>query len=159
MSNKDWNGTSHLRIDSDILRSKVFGQFALTKEAAIWFHLCGWIIRGQMNSCGLAKKLYEDFYLKQRKLVARWDQEMIAEHLGLSKKSKGYISRLLGKLEKEWEVIMRTKIPSYNSHKINVYELGYIDDNGQELLHLMVEFKRREAINNLTKFHHSENGN
>ena len=83
---------------------------------------------------------------------------MIAEHLGLSKNSKGYISRLLRKLEAEWKVVKRTKIPSYNSHKINVYELGYIDDNGHELLHLMVEFKRREAINNSTKFHHSENG-
>ena len=79
MNKQELKGASHLRIDNDILRSKAFGQFALTKEAAIWFHLSGWIIRGQMSSCGLGKKLYEDFYLGQRKLVARWDQEMIAE--------------------------------------------------------------------------------
>jgi hypothetical protein len=146
-------GSSHLRIENDILRSKVFGQFARSKEAAIWFHLCGWIIRGEMNSCGLAKKLYEDFFLEQRKLVARWDQDLIAEHLGLSKKSKGYISRLLRKLEHKWKVIKRIKIPSYNSHKINVYELGYINSEGHELLHLTIEFKRRNAKGNLTQYY------
>ena len=158
MSEKDRKRDSHLRIDNDILRSKVFGQFALTKEAAIWFHLCGWIIRGQMNSCGLGKKLYDDFYLSQRKLVARWDQEMIAEHLGLSKNSKGYISKLLGKLENEWKIIKRTKIPSYNSHKINVYELGYIENNGRELLYLTIEFRKRVALDKLAEHYQDDKG-
>jgi len=146
-----WDGVSHLRIDNEMLRSKVFGQFALTKEAAVWFHLCGWIIRGQMSSCGMGKKLYEDYYIKRRKLVARWDQKIIAEHLGLSKKSKGYISRLLRKLEEEWQVIKRIKIPSYSSHKINVYELGYIDDGGTERLHLVVKFRKLEVERRLAE--------
>ena len=151
MNNKDWTGSSHLRIDNEMLRSKVFGQFALTKEAAVWFHLCGWIIRGQMSSCGLGKKLYEDYYIKRRKLVARWDQEIIAEHLGFSKKSNGYISRLLKKLEKEWNVIERIKIPSYSSHKIKVYELGYLDDGGTERLHLVVKFRKLEVERRLAE--------
>jgi hypothetical protein len=150
---KDWRSPSHLRIDNDILRSKAFGQFLFTKEAAIWFYLCGWIIRGRMNSCGLANKLYEDFFVEQRKLVARWDQELIAEHLELSRNSKGYISRLIGKLEHKWKVIKQIKIPSYNSHKINIYELGYIDSEGRELLYLTIEFKRRTAKNNLIQYY------
>ena len=142
---KEEKGPSHLRIYNQILRSKEFGQFILAKEAAVWFHLCGWVIRGKMNSCGLAKKLYEDFYLGQRKLVARWDQDMIAEHIGLSKKSKGYVSTLLTKLEKDWNAIKIIKIPSYKSHYINVYELGYIDEDEHEVLYLMGELSKRNA--------------
>lgn len=106
-----------------------------------------------MSSCGLANKLYEEYFLEQRKLVARWDQEMIAEHLGLSRKSKGYISTLLRRLEQKWKVIKREKIPSYNSHKINVYELGYIDSSNHEWLYLTLEFKRQTAKESLLSFY------
>jgi len=153
LSTSKLKGSSHLRVENDILRSKAFGQFALTREAAIWFYLCGWIIRGRMNSCGLANKLYEDFFLEQRKLVARWDQELIAEHLGFSKNSKGHISRLLRRLEHKWKVIKQYKIPSYNSHKINVYELGYIDSKDREWLYLTLEFRRRAAKDDIVKFY------
>lgn len=153
MDTRELKGNSHLRIENDILRSKIFGQFILTREAAIWFYLCGWIIRGRMSSCGLANKLYEEYFLEQRKLVARWDQEMIAEHLGLSRKSKGYISTLLRRLEQKWKVIKREKIPSYNSHKINVYELGYIDSSNHEWLYLTLEFKRQTAKESLLSFY------
>lgn len=154
--NKENKGACHLRIGNDILRSKMFGKFMLTKEASVWFHLCGWIIRGKMSSCGLGKKLYEDYYLGQRKLVARWDQELIAEHIGLSKKSKGYVSKLLTKLEDDWNAIKIIKIPSYKSHSINVYELGYIDDNNRELLYLMTELREREAKEYLAYVSHVE---
>jgi len=137
---KDSKTAPHLRIANEILRSKAFGQFSRTNEASVWFYLNGWIIRGEMNTCGLAHKLYKEFYLGQKKLVARWDQEKIAEHLGYSQKSKGYISTLVRKLEKEWKIIKTVKVPSYNSHKLNVYELGYIDDDGTEHLYFTERF-------------------
>ena len=130
----------HLRIANEILRSKAFSKFVGSKEASVWFYLNSWIIRGQMNTCGLASKLYKEFYLGQKKLVARWDQEKIAEHLGYSQKSKGYISTLVRKLEKEWKIVKTVKVPSYNSHKLNVYELGYIDDDGTEHLYFTERF-------------------
>jgi len=144
MEKTELNGTSHLRIHTELLKSKPFGQFIRTKEAAIWFNLCGWIIRGPLSDCGLGKKLYEEFYIGQKKLVARWDQDILAEHVGLSRKSKGYISRLLKRLEGYWTVIKIIKIPSYQLQKINVYELGYINESGDENLYLLTELRRRQ---------------
>lgn len=150
MSKKENTGQSHLRIDNEILRSKLYAKFMWTREAAVWFYLCSWIIRGEMSNHGLGKKLYEDFYLNQRKLVARWDQEKIAEHFGIS--SKGYISRLLKKLDKDWDIIKTVKIQSYNSHQINVYVLGYIDGLGCEHLYFTQKFRKHIADENLSKF-------
>lgn len=154
---KNGKPKSHLRIPNDILRSKSFAQFMRTKESAVWFNLCGWIVRGQMGSCGLGKKLYEDYFLAQKKLVAHWDQNKIAEHLGFSKKSGGYISTLLKRLENQWKAIRIERIRSHNGSEICVYELGFVKD-GQETLYLFSELWKRETEEQLNQLSQENEG-
>ena len=148
----DLPSKSHLRITHEILQSPEWGLFIRTKEAAVWFLLCGCIIRGRMSNHGLGKKLFEDYYVAQNKLVARWDQEQIAEKLGYKKSSKGYISSLTKKLEEEWKAIKCLKISPYNKHYINVYELGYVKSDGREVIYLFQELFKRINERNYARF-------
>ena len=132
---------SHIRITNEILKSPEWGRFTLTREAAVWFFLCGWIVRGKMNTAGMANKFYRDYYLGQRKLVARWNQGYIAEHLGFS--SKGYISELIRRLEEDWKAIKRIKIPSYDSYQMNLYEFGYVNKYDEDVFYLFENIYRR----------------
>ena len=105
-----------------------------------------------MSDCGFGKRIYEEFYLKKKKIVARWDQKDIAVNLGYSENSKGYISRMLNRLESKWGVIKKIKIPSYQNHHLNLYEFGYIDDHGNEVLHFNTVFRKLVVEERLKRF-------
>ena len=146
------NGPPFLKLELSILRSRAFSEFIRSPEASIWFYLYGYTVRGKISSNGLGKRIYEEFYLKKKKIVARWDQRDIAINLGYSQKSKGYISRLLNELEKKWGLIKKIKIPSHNGHHLNLYEFGYIDDQGNEVLYFNTVFRKLVAEERLERF-------
>lgn len=140
---------NYLRLDLKILRSKAFKDFIRSPEAPIWFYLYGYTIRGQLSSCGFGKKLYEDFYLKKKKIVARWDIKDIARNLGY--KSNGHVSNLIDRLEKKWGIIKKKRMPSYGNHYLNVYEFGYLDDEGTQMLYFDTVFIKRVAEEKLER--------
>ncbi len=148
---------SHLRIPYDLMRSVHFGKFMLTKESAVWFNLCAWIVRGQMGSCGLGKKLYEDYYLGKKKLVAHWDQDKIAEHIGLSPTSRGYISRMLTRLEQEWNAIVRIPMKSNHGNTIYIYEMGCVWKD-REIIYLFKELWARELDDRILRLNGGDDG-
>jgi hypothetical protein len=99
-----------------------------------------------LSSSGFGKKLYEDFYLKKKKIVARLDIKDIARNLGY--KSNGHVSDLIDRLEKKWGIIKKKRMPSYGNHYLNVYEFGYLDDEGTQMLYFDTVFIKRVAEKN-----------
>jgi len=136
-----------LKLPLDVMASKMYLGFVGTTEAQVWNLLCAYIRRGP--SVDLGNDYYEEYYLKQKKLVSRWNQNIIAEKIGLSKNSKGCISRAITRLAEDWKFITIHKEQSYQKTR-NLYELGYWEivpgeDRPVETLYLVERIRELDA--------------
>jgi len=122
-----------LRFDMEYTRCPEFMEFIFTPAYGIWFHLAGQVIRRRGEAPG-AQRMYHIYYMGEGWLCASYSVENIAINCRKFQKNgkpnKSWVSRNTRKLEK-MGIIKKHK----DGRKI-IYQLGYIDKEGCEVLFL-----------------------
>lgn len=126
-------------------RSKEYIKWVGTLEFRVWLHLQTYIIRSPKTKTGCLN-LYKDYYMN-RKLVARWSQENIANHLDTKRSS---ICRAIKSMQRKGFIkIYKKRIGSIS---INIYEFGIHDFEGHETLYAHRYFLKQAAAERLNDF-------
>jgi len=118
-----------------------------TIESRVWMCLLGYIIRSPNAKTG-SLDLYNRFFIRQSKLVARWSQEKIAKKINSEKSS---VSKALKRLEKKG--FLKIHKIRRGRMTINVYELGKVDfENDIQIIYGFKEWKTKAAASRIAAF-------
>lgn len=141
----------HLEIPLKLLRDTDFMVWLRSAEGNAYLHLYSWIVRSDKVKSNVGKLIFNNYY-KKGILAARWDLKTIAENLGYSGKSTGYMSRLLTNMEKKG--IIKKHSDKLSRRAIKIYEFGIHcrDPYEHETLHAFVYFTKLSAKNKLADF-------
>lgn len=91
------------------------------------------VVRKIKEDSKILKGIYKFFYVKQKKLVSVVSQKKIIETLGYGKGAERYIRAQTKKLE-NLGIIKKHKWSLGDYYRLNIYELGCYDTNGEHWL-------------------------
>lgn len=122
---------AHIRIDNEYTRTPEFLELAKTPALGIWIFLAGQIVRKKGGASG-GRRMYYKYLMAEKWLCSSYSVEHIAIHFRKFHKS--------GKPNMSWvsrhtETLKKLGIlKKLQDGKRIVYQLGYINDEGKEIL-------------------------
>jgi len=126
------NNTWYVNTDCRYYGTKEFIRFTKTAEYRLLMFLVAKAVRRPCENNYYHNQVFRDYYEKGM-ICTRYDQRVLAEIFEWITKTgpnRRYISRITRKLEK----MKMLKIHKINGSRSYVYQVGYVDEAGNEIL-------------------------
>ena len=143
---------SFVKLPNALVRNPLYQKWRGTARGSLAEFLLGYIIRGRTNS-PVANKILDEFYIEKRLLVARFDNDTLAQKLGY--KDRRGIIRHITQLQEEG-IIKIHDINNWYDYKVRLFEVGKWKMDKQnryiEIIHMYSKFHKMLAEKNLNAY-------